>query len=98
MAAFFLLMSAYVAPEEGNREAFFEQLEMIDKKGNSQGVGSLKWYQKLSFMVLQWVPVSILTWVATVIALAAGTYCATSNKPHFAHIWVSYIFLQHHEL
>lgn len=45
MAAFFLLMSIYVVPEEGNREAFFNQLELIDKKGNPQGVGSLKWYQ-----------------------------------------------------
>jgi len=44
-----------------------------------------------SFGVLQWIPVSILTWIATVIALAAGTYCATSNKPHFAHIWITLI-------
>jgi hypothetical protein len=45
MAAFFLLMSSYVVPDEGNREAFFAQLEMIDKKGNGREEGSLKWYQ-----------------------------------------------------
>ena len=45
MAAFFLLMSAYLVPEEGDREAFFTQLEMIDKKGNSSGIGSLQWYK-----------------------------------------------------
>jgi hypothetical protein len=61
MPAFFLLMSAYVVPEEGNRETFFAELELIDKKGNGQGEGSLAWYQKLAFGVLQWVPVSIIT-------------------------------------
>lgn len=45
LAAFFLLMSAYVVPEEGDREAFFAQLELIDKKGNSTGAGSLLWYK-----------------------------------------------------
>jgi hypothetical protein len=91
MAAFFLLMSAYIAPDEGNRESFFAQLEMLDKRGNPQGVGSLGWYQKLSFMVLQWIPVTIISWVATMIALAAGTYCLTSNNIHFAHIWITII-------
>lgn len=90
MAAFFLLMSAYVVPDKGNRETFFAELELIDKKGNGQGEGSLAWYKKLAFGVLQWVPVSIITWIATIIALAASTYCATSNKPHFAHIWVRF--------
>jgi hypothetical protein len=92
MAAFFLLMSTYVVPEEGDREAFFQRLELIYKKGNSQGAGSLKWYQKLTLLVIQWIPVSIVLWIATVISLAVGTYCGTSNKPHFAHIWVFVLF------
>jgi hypothetical protein len=45
MAAFFLLMSTYVVPDGGDRESFFAQLELIDKKGNPQDGGSLKWYQ-----------------------------------------------------
>lgn len=88
MAAFFLLMSTYLVPEEGNRESFFAQLELLDKKGNAQGRGSSAWYQKLSFMVFQWVPVSIITCIATIVARADGTYCASSNSPRFAHIWV----------
>jgi len=91
MAAFFLLMSSYVVPPSSTREEFFSELELLDKKNTPQGQGSLAWYKKLSFGVLQWIPVSILTWIATVIALAAGTYCATSNKPHFAHIWITLI-------
>jgi len=92
MAAFFLLMSSYVVPPSSTREEFFSELELIDKKSNtSHGQGSLAWYKKLSIGVLQWIPISILTWIATVIALAAGTYCATSNKPQFAHIWITII-------
>jgi hypothetical protein len=44
--------------------------------------------QKLAFGVTQWLVVSILLWIATAASLAAGTYCATSNNIHFAHIWV----------
>jgi hypothetical protein len=45
MAAFFLLMSSYVVPDGGDRDAFFNELELIDKKSNPQGQESLKWYQ-----------------------------------------------------
>ena len=45
MAAFFLLMSSYVIPDGGDRDAFFNELELIDKKGNPLGQGSLVWYQ-----------------------------------------------------
>lgn len=40
-------------------------------------------------MVLQFIPTSLIIWLAAVISLAAGTYCATSNNIHFAHIWIS---------
>jgi branched-subunit amino acid transport protein AzlD len=42
MASFFLLMSSHLVPEGGDMEAFFNELEMIDKKGDLQGHGSLK--------------------------------------------------------
>jgi hypothetical protein len=47
-------------------------------------------WQKLTFGVLQWVPVSIILWIATAISLAAGTYCINSNNIHFTKIWVSF--------
>lgn len=40
-------------------------------------------------MDLQFIPTSIIIWLATVISLAVGTYCGASNSPHFAHIWIS---------
>lgn len=42
-------------------------------------------------MVLQYFPASIIIWLATAISLAVGTYCAASNKPKFAHIWLQVI-------
>lgn len=42
-------------------------------------------------MVLQYFPVSIIVWIATAISIAVGTYCAASNKPKFAHIWIQVI-------
>jgi len=45
MAAFFLLMSTYVAPDERNRDTFFDGMALADKKGIEQGGGSLNWYR-----------------------------------------------------
>lgn len=39
--------------------------------------------------VLQFIPTSIIIWIATAISLAVGTYCKQSNKPYFAHIWLT---------
>jgi membrane protein YdbS with pleckstrin-like domain len=31
----------------------------------------------------------MIIWIATAASTAAGTYCASSNSPHFAHIWIT---------
>ncbi|KAF2092690.1 hypothetical protein NA57DRAFT_82054 [Rhizodiscina lignyota] len=89
MAAFFLLMTAYIAPNEQSQDDCFAQLALLDKKGNELGGGSLVWFHKLAFMVVQWLPISIILWIATAISLAVGTYCVDSNSIHFAHIWIT---------
>jgi len=92
MAAFFVLISTYLVPDEGDRFSFFDQLAVVDRKGNPKsGGGSLSWYKRLCFMVFQWVPISLILWIATIITMAANIYCATSNKPHFAHIWITIV-------
>ena len=45
MAAFFLLMSTYVVPDERNQRAFFSETALFDKKGTVQGEGSPSWYR-----------------------------------------------------
>ena len=42
-------------------------------------------------MVLQFIPLMAGYWIAVAATLATGVYCATSNKPKFAHIWLSII-------
>lgn len=39
--------------------------------------------------MLQFIPTSIVVWVATIITVATGTYCAQSKSVHFAHVWIS---------
>ncbi|RDW75725.1 hypothetical protein BP5796_06546 [Coleophoma crateriformis] len=93
LAAFFLLMSTYCVPDEdlNSRATFFSQLQLQNRKGVAQGGGSLGWYRQRSFLVLQFIPVSILMWIVAVAALATGHFCSTSNNIHFAHIWVTVI-------
>lgn len=40
-------------------------------------------------MCLQFIPTSLILWIATCAALANDTYCAASNRPRFAHIWIT---------
>ena len=44
--------------------------------------------QRIWYSVLQFIPVSILLWIATATTLITGTYCKQSNSTHFAHIWL----------
>lgn len=45
--------------------------------------------QRIWYHVLQFIPVSIVLWVATIATFATGTYCKQSNSFHFAHIWLA---------
>ncbi len=58
MAAFFLLMSTYVAPDERNRDDRFAEMAPLDKKGYVQRGGSLVWYQVRFFVWPETVEVS----------------------------------------
>ncbi|OCK91020.1 uncharacterized protein K441DRAFT_642148 [Cenococcum geophilum 1.58] len=49
---------------------------------------SPKWLKRVWYLVLQFIPVSVILWIATAASMAAGTYCATSNRLYFAHIWI----------
>ncbi|KAF2092991.1 hypothetical protein NA57DRAFT_61850 [Rhizodiscina lignyota] len=60
MASFFLLMTAYITPDEGGRDEFFAQMALLDKKGNAAGGGSLLWYH-----------ISIIRIISTFLAIVA---------------------------
>lgn len=90
LSAFLLLLCDYVlASRYGFNELFGDgALERGQYAGNSP-----PWLKKTWYLVLQFIPVSIILWIATAASLAAGTYCARSNKPYFAHIWITIIRL-----
>ena len=45
--------------------------------------------QRIWYGVLQFIPTSIVIWIATAATLATGTYCKQSNDVHFAHLWLT---------
>ena len=45
VAALFFLVLEWVAPDGTDRESYFNNLELRDRRGNPQPGGSLKWFQ-----------------------------------------------------
>ncbi|PVI02447.1 hypothetical protein DM02DRAFT_559880 [Periconia macrospinosa] len=84
LSAFLLLMCDYVlASPDGYHELLEKGMTPSDDtKGKA-------WFKRAWYMVLQFIPTSLIIWAATCITLATDTYCAASNKPHFAHIWIT---------
>ncbi|KAF8861564.1 hypothetical protein BDZ45DRAFT_740340 [Acephala macrosclerotiorum] len=79
LSAFFLLLLAFVQEDDEERQAFF------------QTSGTMEGYRKSQICVFQFPVVQFLAFILTEITEATGTYCATSMKPYFASIWVSFI-------
>ncbi|KAF2755786.1 DUF300-domain-containing protein [Pseudovirgaria hyperparasitica] len=78
IASFFLLCAEYV---------------VLVTEGAKRMVrsGRAPWLKKVWYMVLQFLPVSVLLWIFTAATFATGTYCKQSNKLYFAHIWLTVI-------
>ncbi|KAK0122058.1 hypothetical protein ONS95_010322 [Cadophora gregata] len=74
LATFFLLLCAFVEENDVERQAFFT------------ASGTMKQYTAATFGAFQFPLLMLILLVVTEITEAAGLYCATSNKPYFAHI------------
>ncbi|KAF4627472.1 hypothetical protein G7Y89_g10686 [Cudoniella acicularis] len=75
LAAFFLMMCAFVHEDETERQAFI----------TASGVA--KQYMSATVGVFQFPVMMLIIMIATDITVATGSYCETSNNIHFAHIW-----------
>ncbi|OCL02017.1 DUF300-domain-containing protein [Glonium stellatum] len=86
ISAFLLLMCDFVlAGPDG-----FDNLFGAGAMARGQfAPASPPWLKRVWYLVLQFIPVSVILWIATAASMAAGTYCATSNKLYFAHIWIT---------
>ncbi|KAF1972725.1 hypothetical protein BU23DRAFT_467256 [Bimuria novae-zelandiae CBS 107.79] len=90
ISAFLLLLCDFVLANPGGfDELFGPGASKVAREGET--ADSPKWLKKTWYMVLQYFPVAIIMWIAMAISLAVGTYCGASNKPKFAHIWLSTI-------
>ncbi|KAG7005444.1 hypothetical protein G7Y79_00019g046240 [Physcia stellaris] len=89
LASLFLLLVVYLVPIPES-EIFFGTLPIKDKRGHETGGGSLAWFRRRWICVFQYVIFAPLVAIATDITQSAGIYCASSSKPHFAHIWVRF--------
>ena len=85
ISAFLLLLCDFVLAGPDGFDDLFGAGATSRGQFNMQ---SPKWLKRVWYLVLQFIPVSVILWIATATSMAAGTYCATSNKLYFAHIWV----------
>jgi hypothetical protein len=54
VAALFLLVLEWAVPDGRDREKFFENLEMRDRRGRTQPGGSFKWFQVRQSLLEIW--------------------------------------------
>ena len=85
ISAFLLLLCDFVLAGPDGFDDLFGAGATARGQFNTQ---SPKWLKRVWYLVLQFIPVSVILWIATATSMAAGTYCATSTKLYFAHIWV----------
>ncbi|KAJ5726796.1 hypothetical protein N7493_005823 [Penicillium malachiteum] len=69
---------------------FFAAFEAPQKKDSSFVTG-LEWFRKQWIAIFQYPVVAFGVAIATDITQAAGIYCLDSNKPYFAHLWLTII-------
>lgn len=92
---FFMLLCEFINPDEAARNAYFVQNGIMSRftVRCSSTLLLLIYYtkqiQRASIGVFQFPVVMIVNLAATDITQATGIYCKTSDKPQFAHIWVS---------
>lgn len=79
LASFFLLLCEFVHEDDNERQAFFKIS------------GTIKQHRRAAIGSFQFPFVMIIVLLATEISQAIGTYCASSNNIHFAHIWLTII-------
>ncbi|KUL90064.1 hypothetical protein ZTR_02843 [Talaromyces verruculosus] len=89
LTTFFLWLCDYISMDPHQRDAFFANVQLSNKKQEPIDAPGL--YQKSWIFAIQYPIVSFVTAIATVITQAAKIYCLGSNKPYFAHLWIQII-------
>ncbi|CAA9962633.1 Solute-trans-a domain containing protein [Pyrenophora teres f. maculata] len=85
LSSFLLFMCDLVL---AHREGFDKLFGDGAKARGSMNAKSPFWMKRVWYSVLQFIPVSIMLWIATGATLITDKYCKQSNSIHFAHIWL----------
>jgi hypothetical protein len=80
LSTFFLLLLTFISPDATKHEEFMSTIP-----------GGLKQYKRSWIAVFQYPIVAVLIAAVTNITEAADVYCIRSNRPRFAHIWMTII-------
>jgi len=95
LAGFFLLLCAFVEESDEERQTYFTTsgttqpyLVRLTHNKFSSWNPLLTVLKAATVGAFQFPVVMLILLVVTEITQAMGTYCATSNKIYFAHIWV----------
>lgn len=88
---FFLLMLEFISPHDNQRDFFFSGLQVPSKKSGKAPKDGIKWYRRKWIMVFQYPIVQFVVSIATDVTNSPNLniYCGNTNKPYFAHLWVS---------
>ncbi|KAJ5654692.1 hypothetical protein N7490_001695 [Penicillium lividum] len=65
--------------------------KLPQKKRNKTTLTGLAWFRKQWIAIFQYPVVALLTSLVTDFTQVAGVYCLDSDKPYFAHIWLTVI-------
>ncbi|OBT56755.1 hypothetical protein VE04_03929 [Pseudogymnoascus sp. 24MN13] len=91
LAAYFLLLCEYVSPHDHGRDLFFSTIELKDKRARKQGMDGAKWFRQRWICVFQYVLISVLCAIATVVTEAVGVFCQYKIMPRYAKLWLAII-------
>lgn len=93
LANFFLLMLEFISPHGGaaERDIFFAGVQVPPRRKNRPPRDGTTWYRRKWVAVFQYPVVQLAVTIATDVTQAPSIniYCQNSNKPYFAHLWVS---------
>lgn len=93
ICTFLLLVLTYIHPDPDSQMQYFQSLPMMDKKMKQtiEGSSSAAFYRRVRMLVFQMIPVITILAIVQCVTQALSVYCINSNKPHFAHIWITII-------
>lgn len=93
ICTFLLLVLTYIHPDPDTQMQYFQSLPLMDKKNKQaiQGSNSAAFYRRVRILMFQMVPVITFLAVVQCVTQALSVFCINSNKPRFAHIWITVI-------